>query len=131
MSADWRLYAIDVEVVRAGTVYVIARSGPEAIQAAEDQLEVADLGDDNEPEFGKPRELEIDPKGLALVARNEWAGPPYLADDAPAELDVDMDKLAAAFMTLADCEPAGPGTRAYQEQIEAAGQQRLDLGGEA
>lgn len=130
MSENWKLYAIDVEVRRAGTVFVIASSASEATRAAEEQLEVEHLGDADEPEFFAPREFEITQKALALVARNEWAGPPYMADDAPAELEVDMNKLAAAFDSLQDSEP-GPGTRAYQEKLEALGQLRISLDGAA
>lgn len=129
MSGYWKLFSVGFELRKQGNVFVIARDAREAIDVAEDQRDIEHLGDFGEPEYDEPIEVDLTAEAVAKIAREEWAGPPYLADEAPGELDVDMNRLVAALEALQGDVDKTPGTRAYQERLEAAGQQRLDLAG--
>lgn len=121
-----RLWAVTVESHCECEVYVVAATAQEAARAAEEGFEPDWFGvDRDELEVGAAREVaETAAAALERVRQREWAGPPVLAPGVPERFAVDMGPLLAAELEAPE-EPPEPGSRAYQDAIEAAGQLRL------
>lgn len=128
MSQDrqHRLWAVAVESHRECEVYVVAATAEEAAKAVEDDFEQEWFGlADDDLEVGSAREVaETTAAALEEVRQRDWAGPPVLAPGVPGRFAVDMGPLLADELQ-APGEPPEPGSRAYQDAIEAAGQLRL------
>lgn len=138
MSGGWKLWMVQVELSRSVEAIVVARSRREAEEAAEEHIAETDFGDDCSTE-AVADSLDIEARYgasgewiggiLDKIGRSTWGGPPILADGAPESLAVDVGpKLAAALIALRakEIEEARtPGTRAYQDAVEAAGQLAL------